>query len=254
MSSQRRIEQEPAVEFHLLGQVDFDQCIYLQVRLIEEAERRSDGQINVLLCEHTPIISVGRGGSRGHIRMTRQELTSRRLSVRWTNRGGGCVFHGPGQLAIYPIVPLAWHGWSVGDYLKRINQALLGIIRELGFFGQTRPGCFGVWGRTGPLAVCGVSVKHEITSHGAFVNVNPSMDVVRRVDVIPPKIGESVRLSTMSCLVAEHGRPVKMTRVRAVTVEQFAMAFTCPRYHIYTGHPLLTCLQRVPSEPSARTS
>ncbi len=31
------------------------------------------------------------------------------IEVRWVNRGGGCLVHCPGQLAVYPIVPLRWH-------------------------------------------------------------------------------------------------------------------------------------------------
>ncbi len=62
----------------------------------------------------------------------------RRLDVRWVNRGGGCVLHAPGQLAIYPIVPLAWHRWTVGEYLRRFRQALTQTLDELGGFGGKR--------------------------------------------------------------------------------------------------------------------
>ena len=81
-----------------------------------EAGGQDDGRITVLLCEHPALISVGRTGSRGHIRLTNEQLRMRQLEVRWVSRGGGCVLHGPGQIAVYPIVPLRWHGWTVGDY------------------------------------------------------------------------------------------------------------------------------------------
>ena len=77
---------------------------------------RGGGAVNVagdrdsaclILCEHPPLITVGRQGSRGHIRFDTEELFVRGWPVRWVNRGGGCLLHLPGQLAIYPILPLA---------------------------------------------------------------------------------------------------------------------------------------------------
>ena len=120
-----------AVQFHLLGTVDYEESQRLQRQLVYEAGGQDDGRIVVLLCEHPPLISVGRSGSRGHIRWTNEQLRMRQLDVRWVNRGGGCVLHAPGQLAIYPIVPLAWHGWTVGEYLRRFRQALTQTLDEL---------------------------------------------------------------------------------------------------------------------------
>src|SRR5512143_3688319 len=112
------------IQFHLLGSVDYVACQWLQRRLVYEVGGHDDGRIITLLCEHPPLISVGRRGSRGHIRGTNEQLRRLGLDVRWVNRGGGCVLHAPGQLAIYPIVPLALHHWTVGEYLGRLQQAV----------------------------------------------------------------------------------------------------------------------------------
>ena len=165
-----------AVQFHLLGSVDYEDCQWLQRRLVYEVGGHDDGRIIVLLCEHPPLISVGRRGSRGHIRWTNEQLRRRRLDVRWVNRGGGCVLHAPGQLAIYPIVPLAWHGWTVGEYLRRLQQAVLQTLDEFRIRAETYAPWAGVWGRSGQLAACGVAVRDWITCHGAFLNVNPGDD------------------------------------------------------------------------------
>ena len=76
------------------GCVDWADCQRLQRRLVYEAGSGDDGRIVTLLCEHPPLISVGRRGSRGHIRCTNEQLRHQRLEVRWVNRGGGCVLHG----------------------------------------------------------------------------------------------------------------------------------------------------------------
>lgn len=232
-------------QFHLLGTVGFERCLELQQRLVDEVDCRGNRQIHVLLCEHSPLISVGRSGSRGHIRLSNRELASRKLVVRWIGRGGGCVAHAPGQLAIYPIVPLARCGWSVGQYMQRLNRALLQVVDQLRFRADIRPGRFGVWGRSGQLAALAVAIRHGVTCHGAFLNVNPPMDLVRSVDVATPRFGEPIRRRAMSCLLAEHGRPVRMTTVRSAVIEQLAVALDCPQYHLHTGHSLLASSRRL---------
>src|SRR5437868_10535762 len=101
------------VHIHLLGVVDFEDCLSLQRRLAYDAISRGDGRIVVLLCKHPPLITVGRRGSRADVKFTAAELAHRQLEVRYVSRGGGAILHAPGQLAIYPIIPLAHHGWTV---------------------------------------------------------------------------------------------------------------------------------------------
>src|SRR5687768_18555260 len=111
--------REAAIHIHLLGLVDYEDCLSLQRRLAYDALTRADGRIVVLICEHPPLITIGRSGSRAQVRLTGAELASRQLAIRYIGRGGGAILHAPGQLAIYPIAPLDWHGWTIGDYLRK---------------------------------------------------------------------------------------------------------------------------------------
>jgi lipoyl(octanoyl) transferase len=226
------VSRSPTVEAYLLGTVDYDACLALQNRLVYEASGRNDGQITLLLCEHEPIITVGRRGSWGHIGLDQRELASRQLEVRWVNHGGGCMAHLPGQVAVYPIVPLRWHGFTVGEYLTRLQQALVGVIEEVGFLPQTRAGQYGVWGRSGQWAAVGVAVKGWIAYHGAFLNVSPAMDVFR-VLTTDPAGG-----TPMSSLAAERQKNVKMPHVREALVRHLVASLGCSRHHVYSGHPL----------------
>lgn len=229
-----QLETLPAAAgFHLLGQVDFDTCLALQQRLVYEAGGTSRRQVQVLICEHPPLISIGRLGSRGHLQVDQQELESRRLEVRWTNRGGGCVVHAPGQLAIYPVVTLDRCGWTLGEYVRRLHAALLALYTELRIQAETPAGRHGAWGRSGQLAAVGIAVKDWTSYHGLFLNVCPSLELVRLVDSDP--WGHA----PMSSLVSERQQPVKMTSVREGIVRHLAAALGCERYHLHTGHPLL---------------
>ena len=225
--------QSPAVETFLLGRIGYQTCLDFQRRLVQRATQRDDGQIVLLLCEHPEVITVGRGGSLSQLARERRLLRTREIEVQWVNRGGGCMLHCPGQLAIYPIIPLRWHGFSVGEYLRRLQAALVETLDELGVSVHTLPGRYGIWGRTGQLATVGVAVRDWVTWHGAFLNVCPSMGLFRLVETDP--IGHT----SMSCLVAERCGPVRMPTVRAALVRRLAEAFGCDRYHMYTGHPWL---------------
>jgi lipoyl(octanoyl) transferase len=222
---------ETPVHIHLLGTVDFEDCLTLQRRLAYDAVSRADGRIVVLICEHQPLISIGRSGSRAHVRFNRVELTERQLAIRYISRGGGAILHAPGQLAIYPIVPLAWHGWTVGEYLRKLQWALAELLVEFKIKPTAVPGSLAWAGRSGILAAIGVSVRQGVALHGAFLNVNPEMRDFGRVDVAGGQ--------AMSSLLSHRALPTKMTRVRAALVTHLAEALSLERYHLHTGHPLL---------------
>src|SRR5579885_3172882 len=115
---------ESALRVYLLGSVEFEAALALQRTLAFQmaGERQSAA---LVLCEHPPLITVGREGSPAHIRYDLNDLRTRHWPVRWVNRGGGCILHLPGQLAVYPIVPLDGHGLGVAAYLERLQRILI---------------------------------------------------------------------------------------------------------------------------------
>ena len=226
-------EDASLLEAFLLGQIELERCAALQRKLAAQAAYRGDGRITVLLCEHPQVITVGRSGMPGHVQYGAGPVRSGRVDVRWVKRGGECLVHSPGQLAVYPIVPLVDRGWTVGDYLGRFERAIALTLQALKVPAEIRSPGEGLWGRTGRLVAFGVSVSNWVTSYGAYINVCPSMGLARLVDSDP--LGD-LRPST---LVAERGQPVKMTGVRAELIRQLSEHFDCGRYHLHTGHPWL---------------
>ena len=223
----------PSLEAHLLDRIDFDTCLELQRRLLPAIAARDDGQVVLLLCEHNSIITIGRGGSPLHVQTESTILRTGQIKTAWVNRGGGCLLHCPGQLAVYPLVPLYWHRWKVGTLLDRLITAVAETLDELNIPCETRPTRDGLWGRTGQLAATGIAVRHGVTHYGLWLNVNPPMGLFRLVESDPR--GQT----RMSCLAAERRGVVRMPTVRATLIRHLAEALGCDRYHLYTGHPLL---------------
>ncbi|MDX1944710.1 MAG: hypothetical protein SFU86_04820 [Pirellulaceae bacterium] len=221
-----------AAHFHLLGCVDFEDCLSLQRRLAYDALTRADGRIVILIGEHPPLITLGRGGSRRDVRLSGDELAARGLEVRHISRGGGAILHRPGQLAIYPIVPLDWHGWSVGEHLRRLSAGLAAVLAESQIRATPAAGGFSLLGKTGVLAALGVAVRGGVTTHGAYFNVNPDMRDYPRVHTLPGR--------SLTSLLTERLAAVKMTTVRTVLVSRLAEAFACVDPHVHAGHPHLS--------------
>lgn len=224
--------RESALEVYLLGVVDFDSATALQQRLVYDAGCRDDTQGTLILCEHPPIVTIGREGSRSDVLATPHELRSRQLDIRWLNRGGGTIVHGNGQLAVYPILPLGRMKIGLADYRRRLEETVIDVCAELKVPATRREDDPGVWCRCGQFAHFGASVKSWTSYHGLAINVSPSMDLMRLAR--PP--AES-RITSLS---AQRLRPTSMHTVREAFVRRFVERFDYQRFHIYTGHPLLT--------------
>ena len=221
-----------SLEVYLLGLVDFDSARFLQDRLVYEISGRSDAQAALLVCEHPPIVTIGREGSRAHVLAEPRELVARQMDVRWLNRGGGCLVHAPGQLAVYPILPLERLGIGVAGYRRRLEESVIDTTREIQVPASRRPDEPGVWCRTGQFAFLGAAVKGWISYHGMFINVSPPTDLLKLVRSVKP--GDRV-----TTLAAERCRLTSMHAVRSGLVRNLARRLGYERHHLYTGHPLL---------------
>lgn len=228
------MQMDAPLEVYLLGLVDFEDAQLLQQRLVYDlGEGGSAGAL--ILCEHPPTISVGRGGSRAHIAADDEELRARGIPVRWVNRGGGCVLHLPGQLAAYFAMPLRDRGLDLHQYLDRLHGVLLGLLAEFDLRGTTHPGYPGVFVAGARVATVGVAVKRWTAYHGLTVNVGAYLEPFRLIDEPGPG---SVPLRQTS-LEAQRQRPAPMHRVREALIDQLGRAFGLTRHHLYTDHPLI---------------
>ena len=230
------VADRSSLEVRLLGLVDFDAALFLQERLVYEISGRNDTFGSLLLCEHPPMVTVGREGSSGHILADARELAARQMEVRWLNRGGGCLVHAPGQLAVYPILPLDRLGVGLTEYRRRLEECVLGVCRELKLPAHRGDGA-GVWTRCGRIAAIGGAVRSWVSYHGLFVNVAPSMELMRLVR----SPDESDRVSSIA---ASRERVTSMHRVRESLIRNFAEQFGYGQHHLFTGHPLLTRTRR----------
>ena len=236
------------MEIHQLGIVNWNRCIELQRRVAYDAANRVDGKITVLLVEHPDVITVGKTGSRGDIRASQELLDRQKVEVHWLNRGGGTIYHAPGQLAIYPIMSYENCGWTIEECTQRLLSAVDSTLQSLGVHTRSsmiRRDGFSVWGRKGPLAVGGVQGSDGVMQHGAFISVSPAYPTLKRVRGVPVPCRDNEsqcvqnEKQCMASLVAELGRPAKMSRVRSFLMPALAQALDHHEFHPAFGHPWL---------------
>ncbi|MBX6313145.1 MAG: lipoyl(octanoyl) transferase LipB [Isosphaeraceae bacterium] len=223
----------PPLEVFLLGLVEFEDAQRLQRRLVYDLGEGGGGAL--ILCEHPPTITVGRSGSRAHIRADDVELRERAIRTYWVNRGGGCVLHLPGQLVAYVCLPLDRLKLDVKRYLDGLQRALLGTLAEFDLNGQTRPDLPGVFLGHARVASVGIAVDRWITYHGLTLNVGPYLGAF---DLLTEP-GHSGYPLTQTSMEARRQRPAPMARVRETLIRQLEAAFGLARHHIYTDHPLI---------------
>ena len=134
------------------------------------------------------------------------------------DRGGKITFHGPGQLVGYPIVTLPDHV-KVVDYVRRVEEALIGVCADLGVTTARVPGRSGVWLRAddrGPerkVAALGIRVSRGVTMHGFALNCDVDLGWYDRF--VPCGIADA----GVTSLSRELGRDVTVAEVLPV-VEQ----------------------------------
>ncbi len=182
-----------------LGPVPYLEAHALQRRL---ADRRISGALPhdiLLLLEHEPTITMGRGTRESSLPLSAEALRARGLTVVEVERGGDVTWHGPGQLVGYPILDLRRHREDLHWYLRQVEAVLIQALGRLEIPAERNPGLTGVWTMGRKIASIGIHVRHWVTSHGFALNVENSL---ADFDLIVPCGISGVEMTTVAAEVA----------------------------------------------------
>lgn len=188
-----------------LRSVWLGRAAYREVLAMQHAERErvwAGGAGTVFLCEHPPVLTLGRHATLANV------LAPGDIPIERIERGGDVTYHGPGQLMVYPIVRVK----SVVEFLSRVAGALADACAALGVPGaEFRRDPAGVWLGDAKLAACGIHIARSVSVHGYALNVCTPSDAWRGIR----PCGLSVTQISLADALAARGLP-------AVTVEQVA--------------------------------
>lgn len=178
----------PCQLISLSGLTRFDEAFALQQQL---AAHRREGRIvdTLLLMEHPPTITLGRGSCEDDLLTDRAILARQGIEVVNVDRGGEITYHAPGQIVGYPILDLSRHGRDLHRYLRRLEDVLIRLLAGYGLPGRRIAGLTGVWVGDTKIAAIGIKVTRWITMHGFALNVSLDLTPMRR-DIVPCGIAD----------------------------------------------------------------
>jgi len=163
-------------------------------------EARAQGLVpdTLLLLEHPPVITLGRGAKAENVLWSPQMLAARGFELFETDRGGDVTYHGPGQIVGYPVVDLKPDRKDVRKYVASVEELMIRVAAEYGIAAHRVAGRIGVWTPAGKLGAVGVHISRWITSHGFAFNVRT--DLTDFSAIVPCGIDDASVASLQSLL------------------------------------------------------
>ena len=158
-----------AILFEATGPVPFERAWVVQRQLQQRLLDHPEGPDSVLLLEHEPCYTLGRGASEAFLRF---DPAAPPLPLHRIDRGGEVTHHAPGQLVLYPVLNLQRHGADLHLYLRQLEQVVIDVLAGLDLQGERIDGLTGVWLEGRKLAAIGVGARRWISQHGLALNVD----------------------------------------------------------------------------------
>jgi lipoyl(octanoyl) transferase len=205
-----------------LGPRPYEEVLELQRRLCRERMAGEQQDDLLLLVEHEPVVTLGRGTRPSSVRLTPGDLAARAVTLVEVERGGDATFHGPGQVVGYPVLDLREHREDLHWYLRQLEGVLIAALAELGVPAERNPGLTGVWTRGRKIASIGIHVKQWVTFHGFALNVTTDL---RGFDLIVPCGIDGVVMTSVAAELGGTGAADLQARAREAIVQAFGSMF-----------------------------
>jgi len=152
------IDAESHVVVRRLGVLPYEQ---VWQRMQDFTDTRTEHTADeIWLLQHEPVFTLGQAGKTEHL------LAPGDIPVIKSDRGGQVTYHGPGQLIAYLMINLRRRGLGVRRLVTQIEQALIGLLGELGIEAQVRDKAPGVYVENQKIASLGLRVRKHCTFHG----------------------------------------------------------------------------------------
>ena len=212
---------DPPILFRWLGTRDWREIHAIQLRTRDRVVLGGSPS-EVLFVEHPPVITAGRQASRQDLQVSDEALEARGVDFVRAERGGHLTLHLPGQLVIYPILPLDRLGLGVHRYVHGLGAAIVEWLSLQGLPATWREDAPGVW--VGPrgtrkIASVGVHVHKQVPIHGASLNLSSELNAFQLLR--PCGFSSDV----MTSLEAERGQAPSLERAAREIMPLLAESF-----------------------------
>jgi lipoyl(octanoyl) transferase len=190
-------------ELRTLRLVTYENGMAMQETLVG-MRQRDEIPDQLLLLEHTPVITLGRGGDRANLLATDAMLRAAGVRFYETTRGGDITYHGPGQLVGYPLLHLGEGRRDVRKYVTMLEETLIRTVADFGIRATRSEVNRGIWAGDEKLGAIGIRIARWVTSHGFALNIDPDMS---HFQLITPCGLQSSGVTSMRRLGSRATRP-----------------------------------------------
>ncbi len=155
-----------------LNCISYQDGLKLQRDFIEQS--KNTGLCHLLGLEHEPVITLGLAAKKADILVPLHILKQKGIEVIWVKRGGQVTCHSPGQLVIYPIVPLKKLQISIREYVYLLEDVTRDFLESLGINclpkDIEKPAT--IYTQRGKVAFFGLQIQKDIACHGLAINIS----------------------------------------------------------------------------------
>ena len=219
-----------------LGIVKYGESWQLQNNLVT-ARIASKIPDTILFLQHFPTITIGTSGKEGDIVVSEDLLDDEGISVFHTDRGGGVTYHGPGQVAGYPIFNLNTKGEGIHQYVRDLEEVIIRTLDVFSIPAHIDPQYPGVWVGQEKICALGIRVARWVTKHGFALNVNTNLKhftyispcgiIGRQVTSMSQLLGHVVSLKDVTSCILEQCAEVFNMEVKQESVEELSQYYAC---------------------------
>ena len=139
-------------------------------------ERDAGSADELWLCEHPPVYTLGVSAP------APAQPSLAGIPVVATDRGGQITYHGPGQVIVYLLLDLTRRGLKVRELVRRMEQAAIELLADLGLDGERRTGAPGVYVAGAKIAALGLRVRQGSCYHGLSLNCDMDLQPFQHID------------------------------------------------------------------------
>jgi len=208
---------------------DYQESLFKKILAEKEHNKKNNDKVlvsnHLLFCEHPHVYTIGKSGNNENLLISDAFLAKKGATLFKINRGGDITYHGPGQLVCYPILDLENFKVSIKDYIYRLENVIINVLKYYNINGSRMNEATGVWLDVGnpqkerKICAFGIRASHLVTMHGFALNVNTNLEYF---DYIIPcgLTGKGV-----TSLQKELGRPIDMNEVTSLIVGELRHVF-----------------------------
>jgi lipoyl(octanoyl) transferase len=179
----------------------------------------SGGPETLLLCEHDPVITLGRNARSENVLEPAEALARRGIPLRQATRGGDVTYHGPGQLVGYPVFRLRS---GLVAHMQKMAAAIVEVLAALGISAEWRRDRPGIWVGADKICAFGVHVRHRVAIHGFALNATTP------AEAFAPIVPCGLSTGGVTSIARLTGGAPALEELASATAEAFGRAFGLP--------------------------